>query len=181
MNIGIYSPYFDSLGGGELNMLTLAMHLSKKHRVSVFWDDPTILTQASQRFDLDLALVAVTPNIFVKGNLLGKLKASREYDCIIFLSDGSVQMSLARMNVLHFQVPFARVAFPLWKRMMYKAFICNSMFTKNNIDPRVGGRAVVVYPPVDVGKRQSAKKEQIILSVGRFHPVKNQHMLITSF
>jgi glycosyltransferase involved in cell wall biosynthesis len=181
MSIGIYSPYFDSLGGGERYLLTLAAYWSQTRNVSVFWNDPTILSKASERFNLDLRNVHVKPNIFVKGNYIRKLIASSHYDCIFFLSDGSVQTSFARVNVLHFQVPFAHISFPLWKRVLYKAFVCNSTFTKDHIDPRVRSRAVVVYPPVDVEKSKSLKKENIILSVGRFTPTKEQRILVTTF
>ena len=41
MKIGIYSPYLDTLGGGERYMISLASHWSKSHEVSVYWDSKT--------------------------------------------------------------------------------------------------------------------------------------------
>jgi hypothetical protein len=65
MNIGFYSPYFDSQSGGERYTLTLASHWSQKHHVSVFWDDPKMLKQSEERFDIDLSKVSTVPNIFM--------------------------------------------------------------------------------------------------------------------
>ncbi len=181
MNIGLYSPYLDSLSGGERYVLTIASHWSKTHTVSIFWNDPAITTIAGKRFNVDLRTVAVKPNIFVRGNYFGKLIESRRYDCIVFLSDGSIPISFARRNILHFQVPFQRVLFPPWKRALYKHIVCNSRFTKDHIDPAIGSRARVIYPPVDVEPQKTVKKEPIILSVGRFSELKNQRVLISAF
>src|SRR5512135_2243469 len=109
IKIGLYNPYYDGLGGGERYTLTLASHWSLTHDVSVFWDDPNILSLSESRFGMDLSRVRVTPNVFKNGNIFEKLWASRKYDLIFFLSDGSIPMSLARHNILHFQVPFPSI------------------------------------------------------------------------
>jgi hypothetical protein len=38
MKIGIYSPYLDTVGGGEKYMLTIAEGFSKENNVDVFLD-----------------------------------------------------------------------------------------------------------------------------------------------
>ena len=60
MNIGFYSPYFDTLGGGERYVLTLASHWSEGHDVKLFWDDESIVQSAQSRFNIDLSRVKVT-------------------------------------------------------------------------------------------------------------------------
>ena len=57
LKIGLYNPYFDSFGGGERYMLTLGEYWSKRHDVSVFWDDNTIIATSQKRFKLDLSRV----------------------------------------------------------------------------------------------------------------------------
>jgi hypothetical protein len=84
MNIGIVSPYFDSLGGGERYMLSIAARASCNHTVHVFWDDPTILKKASERFMVDLGSVSVVPNVFANGSFFEKAKVTRSYDVMIF-------------------------------------------------------------------------------------------------
>lgn len=185
MKIGLYNPYYDGLGGGERYTLTLASHWSRDHDVSVFWDDPNILSVSEARFGLNLTRVRVTPNVFKNGNIFEKLWVSRHYDLIFFLSDGSIPMSWARHNILHFQVPFPSILTDPWKMSRYDAVICNSQFTKNTIDAEVGLKAMVIYPPVaSIGLPKSVKKKKQILSVGRFtgyFASKKQEVLIDAF
>lgn len=185
LKIGFYNPYFDGLGGGERYALTLASHWSKTHDVSLFWDDPNILGISEKRFGIDLAGIQVVPNIFKNANIFGKLWESRKYDLIFFLSDGSIPTTLAKHNILHFQVPFASVLSDPWKLKRYDAIVCNSQFTRRELDPELSHRAVVIYPPVKEVKaiKKVAKKKQI-LTVGRFTAyaqAKKQEVLIEAF
>lgn len=185
MKIGFYNPYFDGFGGGERYTLTLAGHWSKVHEVVVFWDDPNILGISEKRFGLDLSRIRVVPNIFKNANIFEKLWKSRQYDLIFFLSDGSVPASFAKHNILHFQVPFPSILADPFKLNRYDAIICNSQFTKRELDPALGQRASVIYPPVQhVPLSKTVKKKKQILSVGRFtgyHQAKKQDVLIESF
>ncbi|MFH0749583.1 MAG: glycosyltransferase [Candidatus Gottesmanbacteria bacterium] len=184
MKIGIYNPYFDSYGGGERYMLTAAEHWSKKHTVSVFWDEKTMVAESEKRFSLDLSRIHIMPNVFKNGTLIQKLIASATYDFIFFLSDGSVPSSLARYNMLNFQVPFPHVAMTPWKRTRYQAVICYSEFTKEHLDPTIGIPVKIIYPPIDIDKFEIGKKEKILLSVGRFnslYSVKKYDVLIEAF
>lgn len=185
LTIGFYNPYYDGMGGGERYTLTLASHWSKNHDVSLFWDDPNIIGLSESRFGLDLKNVRVVPNIFKNANIFGKLWKSRLYDVIFFLSDGSIPASLAKHNILHFQVPFPSLLVDPWKFKRFDTIVCNSSFTKNELDPQVSDRAVVVYPPVqNVPSHNKMKKKKRILSVGRFTnfvQAKKQEVLIDAF
>ncbi len=184
MKIGFYSPYLDTFGGGERYMLTLASHWSKLHDVFVFWDDNLILDRLQKRLDIDLSRVKVAQNIFREQNVFKKLFISRQYDLLFFLSDGSIPSTLAKQNILHFQVPFPAIAYSAAKLSRYQAVVCNSVFTKQLLDRRVGERAIVIYPPVPSVDVDGAKKEKLILSVGRFtafHTAKKQHVLVEAF
>jgi len=185
MKIGFYDPYLDSLGGGERYALTLASHWSGEHQVALFWDDISLREQATSRFNLDLARIQLVPNIFLGRSLITKLWITRDYDLIFFVSDGSVPMSLAKYNILHFQVPFPRVKTNLLKLSRFQAIVCNSEFTKNNLDLRLKGKTTVIYPPVkSIPPNPKVKKEKLILSVGRFtgyHHAKKQEILIDAF
>jgi glycosyltransferase involved in cell wall biosynthesis len=129
-----------------------------------------------------MGAVRVVPNVFKNGTLFEKLLVSRRYDIIFFLSDGSVPLSFARHNILHFQVPFPVVRTNAFKH--FDAVVCNSAFTKEHLDPVMSRKAVVIYPPSSAALNSSAKKKKIILSVGRFTPVhtaKKQDVLIDAF
>lgn len=183
MNIGFYSPYLDTLGGGERYALTLASHWAKTHDVSVFWDQDDILDKAQKTLNIDLSRVKVTQNIFRVENIFKKLLLTRQYDLIFVLSDGSIPSTLAKHNILHFQVPFPSIGYSKLKLSRYQTVVCNSQFTKESLDPRVGNRAVVIYPPVDAIV-STGIKEKLILSVGRFsgfHTAKKQYILLEAF
>jgi len=182
MKIGFYSPYLDSLAGGERYVLTLASHWSLLHDVSVFWDDKTIFRKAQDRFDLDLSKIHTVENIFSTKNVFAKMIVSRSYDLIFFLTDGSIPTTFAKYNILHFQVPFQHISVHPIKLARFSAIVCNSDFTKRNIDVNLRKKAVVIYPPVSSIKKTAAKKkENLILSVGRFHPMKKQDVLLEAF
>ena len=181
MTIGFYNPYFDGFGGGERYTLTLASHWSKLHEVHLFWDDESILSESSRRFDLDLSRAKVVQNIFRGKKLFKKLFLTRKYDVIFFLTDGSIPTSFARHNILHVQIPFRRFPHASWKLARYSAIIANSLFTKRNMDPKVGKRAEVIYPPISTSRFSPKEKEKLILSVGRFHELKKQNVLIEAF
>src|SRR4051812_42211768 len=106
MRIGLYDPYLDTLGGGERYVLSAAASLSKHHSVVLFWDDNAILKQAEQKLNLDLSGVSTTKNIFTPQTSFHKrLLATRQYDVILYLSDGSIPWLLAKRNILLFQFP----------------------------------------------------------------------------
>lgn len=181
MKIGFSSPYFDSMSGGERYVLTLASHWSKSHDVFLFWDNPKIVSESEKRLHIDLTRVQTTANVFKTKNVFKKLAVTREYDLLFFLTDGSIPTTFARRNILHFQVPFQEIAVHPIKLTRFQAIVCNSLFTKKHLDPRVGKRSLVIYPPVEPIKRTGSTRKNVILSVGRFHPFKKQDVLINMF
>ncbi len=185
MNIGIVSPYFDSLGGGERYMFSIAARVSGSHTVHIFWDDPNILQKASERFMLDLRTVSVVPNVFAHGSFIEKLSVTKKYDAIFFLTDGSIPFSLAKHNILHIQVPFAHIDMPFWKRLRFNTVIYNSKFTYEHADRSIAAIAhQIIYPPVKPIQASAASKTKQILSVGRFgglYNAKKFDVLIDAF
>ena len=186
MKIGIYNPYLDSLSGGERYMLTIASCLSHQHDVSVFWDDHTILKKAHDRLSIDLKKVTVAPNIFDRGiPFLKSMVTTPQYDLIVVLCDGSIPFINSPVGILHFQRPFAGVGgFSLANQIKLKKYqkvICNSQFTKKYIDREYHVKSEIIYPPVDTDTFKNAKKENMILSVGRFHPFKKHEIMIQAF
>ena len=174
MKIGIYSPYLDTLTGGEFYMLTIAEFLSEKHDVDIFWNDKEILNKGSRRFNLNLDRVNLVKDIFLE-SLSSKEKFIKtlKYDRIIFLSDGSIPFLYPKKLILHFQEPFLSKNVPFLEKS--KAFsarkvICNSKFTKEYIDKTFGVNSIVLYPPVQKIKLVNKRRENVILTVGRYQP-----------
>jgi len=180
VRIGIFDPYLDTLGGGEKYMLAIASCLSIDNRVDVFWDEDKnfIKKTAEERFGLDLSKTKFVKNIFSSQvSLLNKLFVTRKYDIIIFLSDGSIPLTFAKKLMLHFQAPVERVnSKGFIKNLKLKrvnSVICNSKFTKEYIDKKFGVKSILLYPPVDQIDSSNIKKDNSILTVGRFEKMSN--------
>ena len=178
MNIGIYSPYLDTLTGGEKYILTAASSLSKEHRVTIFWDDSSILEKAAKKFNLEFNNVVVSSNIFsADTGFIKRYIQTLKYDRILFLSDGSIPLVGAKKLLIHFQFPVEWVNTNsflfLFKKSRVSKIICNSYFTKQFIDKKFGVNSFLLYPPATTATEVKKKKENIILTVGRFSLLKN--------
>ncbi|HEX7041814.1 MAG TPA: glycosyltransferase [Patescibacteria group bacterium] len=176
MRIGIYDPYLDDIGGGEKYMMTIAQILSKENKVDVFWNNDRDFEVISKRFGIDFTKIKRVDNIFVPSvGLVQRLLATKPYDVLILLSDGSIPLVASRKLLLHIQQPlFNSQATSLWgkiKLSRVNKIFCNAFFTKNFVDKALGRDTEVIYPPVAI-KAQHLTKQNIILHVGRFR-VKN--------
>ncbi|MFZ5366024.1 MAG: glycosyltransferase family 4 protein [Patescibacteria group bacterium] len=186
MKAGFFDPYLDTIGGGERYTLTLAEHLSKKNwEVDLFWDNPELKGKLESRLSLGLNRVNFIP---IPKNLFERWKLSRNYNVFFWLSDGSIPFLFSKKNILHFQVPFhhigGRSALNWVKLKTIHQVVCNSVFTKKFIDQEYDVDSKVIYPPVDIEKFKPKRKENIILSVGRFSQLlqsKRQDVLIEVF
>lgn len=195
MRIGLFDPYLDTMGGGEKYMLTIASSFSKKHKVSIFWDPHVefeIKRLAKDRFEFDLTNVKFVHNIFAKNvPLLKRMLVTKNYDVIIYLSDGSIPFLLGKKNIIHFQFPVPWVEglniFTRLKMAKIDEVICNSYFTKTYIDKIFGINSKVIYPPASIIGRGSVRKINMILTVGRFgrlpegNNFKKQDLIIKAF
>ncbi len=195
MKIAIYSPYLDTAGGGEKYVLTIAEHLSKKESVDVLLDGhlatfntKEIIKKNEQRHNLDLSKVNFIKAPIDKGNPLKKALFLKDYDLLIYNTDGSFFYSTAKRNIVHFQLPVENVITKkVWGKIKirnWQTAIFNSKFTKDFIEDKWPINGVVVYPPVDTDYLKPFKKKKQIISVGRFDGytrVKKQDFLIEAF
>ncbi len=185
----IYSPYLDTLGGGEGYTLSVAEYLlMRKIKVVLAWQSGDVKKRAKEILNIDVKKAQVEPQVYNllknKKNLLKRYKKLKSYDLIFFVSDGSIPFLFGKKNLVHFQVPFLNVGgrslVNRLKLNLVDRVICNSKFTKKFIDKEFAVNSTVLYPPFS-GEFRPAKKENIILSVGRFdnlgHPKKQYIML----
>lgn len=193
--IGIYSPYLDTLGGGEKYMLTLAEVLSETSEVVFFLGThlhnlnlDELKTRVKKLHDIDLEQVNFEKGQFGKGSsLLNRILDLRAFDFFFYLTDGSIFFSTAKKNILHFQVPFKNPSNSIWHQIKLSSWdkaIYNSSFTKKIIEKTWAINGPVIYPPVSVEKFKPTKKKKQILSVGRFFGYlkdKKQEFMIKAF
>ena len=176
MKIGISDIYLDAMGGGEKYMLSLASCLSERSDVDFFWDDKEIFEKAKKRFAIPLDKITIVPNIFSPTtSTLTRIQETKKYDVIVHLSDGSIPLSFAKRTYLHIQHPInwinkLSVANRI-KLSFVHSIICNSEYTKQSVEKVFYKPCVVLYPPSQI-IGEGEKKEDIILTVGRYNKLK---------
>jgi glycosyltransferase involved in cell wall biosynthesis len=184
MKIGVYSPYLDDLGGGERYIANLALCLAKEHTVSIFWDKREDIKNLEERFSLDLSEIKIENNIFSSNfSFLQRLLKTRDYDAIVFLSDGSIPIVLSKKLFIHIQQPFQELGHSFLRSIKIKrvnSFFCNSYFTKYFVDREFGIESKVIYPCVEIFNKR-VPKENIICTVGRFRPGKRSLQDLNDF
>lgn len=184
MKICLYSPYFpDHFGGGEKYLLDVATVLASKHEVFLAVPDrkglntQAIISAYQTFFGIDLGHIqfVVTPlgSTVVSWK---KLLWTAQFDCLYYVTDGSLFFSLARQNILHIQFPFTFAKTGLVERLKlqnWRVKNTNSEFTKQVIEKAWNTSITAVHHPMiempTVDNSQLTKqKQKIILSVGRF-------------
>lgn len=187
-----FSPYLDILGGGELYTLSWAKFLSQKgYKIELAWPETNILEKIKTRFNFDLKGVKITPALYAlfreKAPIRKKHLLTRNFDLIFYLSDGSIPFLFGEKNLVHFQVPFTTrpdsSLINFLKFRFINKVICNSYFTKSFIDKTYHVDSQVIYPYAQK-VFSPGKKQNIILSVGRFDKTineKKQEVLIKAF
>lgn len=187
----IVSPYLDHLGGGERYMLSSAAALeSLGYEIYFSWDNLDEITSLANMLGIPLRsphLATEIKDLYFGSNPLKMYWATKSYDVVFYLSDGSLPLLGGRRNLVHMQVPFhgvnGRSLKNKLKQNFIRAFVVNSHFTKQVVDQEFGINSTVLYPPV-VPIPAGSNKENIILSVGRFEPslnTKHQDILIDAF
>lgn len=178
--VAIYSPYLDTLGGGEKYISTITEILSKQHSVDLLFDKHlqsfgmnTLKMQLMARFNLDLSRVnLVEAPIGKESNFVSRFFFLKKYDLLFYLTDGSIFIPSAKKNILHIQSPIrGEPSESLWGKTKLKGWdliIYNSLFTQIHSTNNWPLTSKVIYPPVDVEKIRPLKKKKYILSVGRF-------------
>lgn len=191
----IFDPYLNTLGGGEKYVLTIAETLLENNwQVDIFTKfNQSFLDKASARFNLNLKNLKIQPDIFTStsSSIHNKYKITSKYDLFFYLNDGSVPLLFSKKNILHIQVPFNanpslfQKTINLIKFIPISKIIVNSKFTATRVKKIYLKSSLLLYPPIDTTSfTPSAKKQNIILSVGRFDNIlnaKRQDILIDSF
>lgn len=173
LKIGIYDPYLDTLGGGEKYIFGIAECFLPRNSVTIFWNDDQIVNMAQTKFQIDLNSLKISPNIFEnKTNFIDKYKTTFQFDLFFFLSDGSIPFLFSKRNILIFQFPVnwvrGNTLFTQLKLKNIHHVICYSQFVKLFVDQTFHVNSKVLPPAVKPISSQHIKKENIILTVGRF-------------
>lgn len=184
MKIGIYTPYLDTLGGGEKYIFDIANCLSGENEVSIFSSEEDILKSVEERFGYDLKKTKTVDSIF---NGTKSLYKSKDYDVIFFVSDGSIPTLLSKKNFLIVQFPLNWVKLSVFDKIKLSkinSIICYSEFVKAHLKKTFKKNIIVIPPYVKSYYDKKIKKENMIISVGRFTKGMNrkkQEVMVEAF
>ncbi len=196
MRIGIYSPYLDTVGGGERYMLTIAQILAPDNQIDILLDSHLqtldineIKGRVTRILDISLSgMDFVNAPLGKGGDGFKRLSFLKKYDLLFYLTDGSIFFSTAKKNILHIQSPIKITKNSLIRKLKQSSWdlvIYNSEFTKKACEKYWKIPGLVVYPPIDIKDFKSAKpKTKQIISVGRFFGYlrdKKQDLMIKVF
>ena len=205
MKIVFYSPYLPKHSGGGEKYLFDCMRVALKNNFEVYLAisskvplnedvQAKIQEQYEQFLNYSLAgLKIIATPIGTKAGFLKKLFWTRQFDRFYYQTDGSLFFSLAKKNILHIQVPLKLDKTSFLERLKlinWRVKNSNSEFTKKYIQRYWLTKVDYVhYPLVDLNeipsqKEAFAKKEKIILNVGRFFKQlhsKRQDVLVKIF
>jgi len=167
VKIAIYNLHFATLGGGERRTCALAVHLARKHDVTIFVQSSVPLATIKRIFGFDLSNVKIIalehkdhaeeilrckPDLFINNSHLSKLPNPARrgiYMCMF--------PDLSTIDLRSYQIVTA-----------------NSRFTAKWIDQRWGCQSEVVYSACqDMGP--PLMKEKVLLNVGRFLDTQTGH------
>lgn len=198
MKICFFSPYLpnSSVGGGEKHLFDIALVVARKYQVYIainqdLWQDKQFILDKYQRFlgrSLDQIEFIKSPLFSQNSSFLQKLIWTKKFDYLFYCTDGSLFFSLAKVNNLHFQIPFTNKLklMDRLKLLNWKIKNSNSEFTKNVIEKNWHTNIDFVHHPlVNVSElRTNQSKEKVILNVGRFFKQlhsKRQDILVKLF
>ena len=175
----LFTPYLRSLGGGERYLFALARYLYIELRLAVTIASPEIPPLwkfASLGFDTDFVHMLAC-------DLSSFPELSTEFDLSIEVTNRVPAGAMARLRYTHVQFPYIPLPHRENKRLFGRTIV-NSQFTRRWVKKRWGVEAKVLYPPAALGTYHEEKKENLILSVGRFIPdgnSKRQEILVAAY
>lgn len=196
MKIGFFSPYIPKhFGGGEKHFFDVAQELASEHAVwiAVPVSSSEELQSYKQAYESFLGrklhpAITFVQSPFYGGGFLEKTLWTRQFDYFYYVTDGSLFFSLAKKNNLHIQIPLILDKSSLLERLKLRNWQIkntNSEFTKKLVEKYWKTSIDVVnYPMIVIPTRIPAKKEKIILHVGRFFRqlhAKRQDVLVAIF
>ncbi|MEA3355662.1 MAG: hypothetical protein U9Q63_04250, partial [Patescibacteria group bacterium] len=179
----------ENIGGGERYLLTVAECLLPHHQVDLILQSQfkfskqkllSIKKKFSKSFNLNLANLNIILGPFGSNTSSKKRKLfTKQYDIFYYMSDGSLFLSKAKYNAVHFMIPF-NSPLPLIQKLKLKTWqvkTANSFFTKNHIEKIWKIKVDHVHlGAVDPKDFNPTNKKKIILNVGRFFsPTGNKH------
>lgn len=194
MKIGLYSPFLaENIGGGERYLLTVAQCLLPKHQVDLIL--PSIPSGLKEKFMTNFNLKLDRLNLVVgpfspQHSAWARTRFTANYDIFYYMTDGSFFIPRAKLNAVHFMIPF-NFKPDFWQKFklsFWPVKVANSFFTQKALEKNWGIKFNYVHwGAVDTKLFSPLPKKNIILNVGRFFSgsghkhCKRQDLLVAVF
>lgn len=186
--LGLYNPYLDVMGGGELHILSILKVLEDYgYSVDIFWNQD-LSEKIKTELKLEFNTLRFRKNIFNQKNFIKTAFELKNYDLFFYISDGSYFFSTAKKNFVFYMVPEKKLFKFNWLtklKLLNWRFLANSKYTAELIRSWTGKNISVIYPYIDSRFFDfESKKEKIILSVGRYFKglhSKRQDIIVETF
>ena len=171
--VALFDPYLDVLGGGEKHILSILQALEDEFEIHIFWSK-NLQNEFKRQFSLMFSqkIVFHSKGFDAGTSTLERTLELSQFDAFFYVTDGSYFFSPAKKNFIFCMVPEKkRYQMTLINRVKTAnaQFITNSHFTGGYLE-KLGIKNKVLYPYIDDSffKKDKTKKEDVILSVGRY-------------
>lgn len=181
--IGMYDPYFHILGGAERYVLSIA-ECFRDAQVILYVSDPKLLDAAMKKFGMKLTNITCETWDNEASPRDEKLKS---LDLFFYVTDGSLFVGMARRNVLIVQTPLHVPTFSVsnwYKLRSWEYIVCYSEFMRSIAAKKLRRSVDTLFVPVETPQKITAKKDNQIVSIGRFFPhlhSKKQKEMVETF
>ena len=185
--VGLFTPYLDTMGGGERHILSILKVFDEKgYQVVIFWDKD-VSSLMKERLHISFKHLTFAKDLR-KQTFLEKAKLLSPLDWMIYVTDGSYFFSPAKHTAIFCMVPnpaLYRMSPLNLLKTTNAHFIANSHFTQAKLKGW-GIESKVVYPFIaeELFTDGLPVKKPIVLAVGRFFRhlhAKKQDQLIRTF
>lgn len=177
--IGIFNPYWNTMGGGEAHALNVAACLASLSVVELISTSEFSLDKIADYFGVDTSRFRTRVVTEMNSAI------TRQYDIFVNSCYGDTTVSQAKNSIYIVSFPH-KEASRLFKHSY--CFVPNSYYTKSWVEKYWGQcRTSVLYPLVDSAFSDvdlSFEKDRTIVSVGRFASsghIKNQVEIVRAF
>lgn len=195
MRVCFYSPYIPKhFGGGERHLFDIASLVATKHEVSIAINRneekslDEVRAEYQKFLNYSIEGINFVHSPIPSGTFLEKLIWMKQFDYLYYATDGSLFFNTAKKGNLHIQIPFVegKSLLDRLKLSTWNIKNTNSAFTKKVVESKWHTKVDFVHHPrVNLEEFSAkAKKEKIILNVGRFFKqlhCKRQDVLVEVF
>ena len=100
----IFSPYLETIGGGEEYLFHVAKFLEDNNfQVEFAWKNTKVFQSIDKYLNISLSSATINSQAYKiftqKSSLWSKFKCTREYDLVFLVSDGSIPFLFSKKNI----------------------------------------------------------------------------------